>query len=152
MNCNRYTFHQLNGALRVSLVTPRPWKVHVGQYVYIWIPDISFWSFLQSHPYMISWWETTREGTSRELFLLMRLKRGFTQHLAERTGDSDLWAYIDGPYGPRDDIHYGTVLLFATGIGTAALIPFVKQLLEAFHDARVCITKIILVLQLDKES
>lgn len=47
------------------------------------------------------------------------------------TGNSKVMkAFIDGPYGRELDLsQYGTVLLFATDIGIAAQLPYLKQLI-----------------------
>lgn len=33
-----------------SVKLSRPLKVEAGQYINLWIPSVSFWTFLQSHP------------------------------------------------------------------------------------------------------
>jgi FAD-binding domain len=43
-------------ALIITLDLSRPWTFRPGQYVNLCIPRASFWSVLQWHPYMISWW------------------------------------------------------------------------------------------------
>ena len=67
------------GTVRVTIDVARPLNVRAGQYVNIWIPSISFWSFLQSHPFTIASWRV-KEGVS-SLDLLIEPRRGFTQKL-----------------------------------------------------------------------
>ena len=62
-------------------------------------------------------------------------------------------AIVEGPYGK--EIHldeYGTVLLFATGIGIAGQLPYVKQLLENFHNYDAKARRIALFWQVDSEG
>ena len=57
------------------------------------------------------------------------------------------------PYGK--EIHldeYGTVLLFATGIGIAGQLPYVRQLLENFHNYDAKARRIALFWQVDSEG
>ncbi|KAL9101088.1 MAG: hypothetical protein Q9163_003618 [Psora crenata] len=50
--------------------------IRAGQ---LWIPSISFWSFLQSHPFTIASWGNSEKNTS--LDLLIEPRKGFTQKL-----------------------------------------------------------------------
>jgi predicted ferric reductase len=63
-----------------------------------------------------------------------------------------LGALIEGPYG--QEIHpdaYGTVLLFATGIGIAGQLPYLKQFLQDFHNWDVKARKITLFWEVESE-
>jgi NAD(P)H-flavin reductase len=65
----------------------------------------------------------------------------------------DLAAVIEGPYGKGLNLDsYGTVLLFATGIGIAGQLPFVAQLLEGYHNYEVKTRRIALFWQVESES
>ncbi|KAH8748345.1 hypothetical protein BGZ57DRAFT_739465, partial [Hyaloscypha finlandica] len=81
------------------------------------------------HPYMVAWWYPYDKDQD--------VVTGFTQSLPSGSSPSqptELRAIVEGPYGK--EIHldeYGIVLLFATGIGIAGQLPYVKQLLENFH-------------------
>ena len=51
----------------------------------------------------------------------------FTAELDRHT-NKNLLAFIDGPYGVRHDFgEYGTVVMFASGIGIAGHIPYIKD-------------------------
>lgn len=144
---------QIQGAIRVRITVPRPWKIRPGDFIYIWMPGVSFWSSFQSHPFMVSWWDQNVDGKGANIYLLVKPKSGFTQKLLRHSGSEALRVWIDGPYGRTSDIgDYGSVIMFATGIGIAAQVPYIKQLLRGFQEYRVRTKSILLVWQLDSES
>ena len=63
----------------MTIYVPRLLDIKAGQYVNVWIPSVSFWSFLQSHPFMIASW-TQQEGTT-SLDLIIEPRKGLTQKL-----------------------------------------------------------------------
>ena len=67
------------GSVRTTVDVPRSLDIKAGQYVNVWIPSISFWSFLQSHPFIIASWGN-KEGTT-SLDLLIEPRKGLTQKL-----------------------------------------------------------------------
>ena len=147
--CPRAEINDLQGAVHVTVTTARPWKIKAGQYVYLWIPGMSFWSFFQSHPFMIAWWESN--GAKTTITLLITPEAGFTSFLP-RSSNSVFRAGIDGPYGvPTNFGDHGTVLMFATNIGIATQIPYIKALMEGYNSFEVKTRKIHLVWQLDRE-
>ena len=79
--CSRALISRQNGALRMTILTPRPWKIKAGQHINVWIPSISLWSFLQSHPFTIASWS---EGKNPSLDFLIEPRDGFTRKLFER--------------------------------------------------------------------
>jgi predicted ferric reductase len=143
-----------NNAVKVVLTVPRPFKVRAGQYVYVWIPGISFWSIFQSHPFAITWWEENESGDAVTLSLLVQSRGGFTDKLLRyTTSNNEFVAWIDGPYGANTDLgRYGTVLLFATGIGIAAQISCIRELMQGYKECRVITRKIVLAWETDEES
>ena len=61
--------------------------------------------------------------------------------------------WVDGPYGKNGNVRdFGSVLMFASGIGIAAQVPYIKELLKDFREGRVRTKSIVLVWQLNKES
>lgn len=100
-------------------------------------------SFLHTHPFMIASWT---EGTAPGLFLLVSPKNGFTRKLlqyarpySEDSADSDYRiAWFSGPHGrPMDLGQYGSVIMFATGLGIAAQLPHLKDLIKGYSNASV---------------
>jgi NAD(P)H-flavin reductase len=56
-----------------------------------------------------------------------------------------LKADIEGAYGREVGIDvYGTVLLFATGVGIAGVFPFIKHLLEGYYNWNIKVRKLAL--------
>lgn len=72
---SRATITHDSGAVKIRLYLQKPLKVDDGQYVNLWIPSVSFWSFLQSHPFMVISWEPKEQHT---LDLLIEPQRGLT--------------------------------------------------------------------------
>lgn len=67
------------GTVRMSISVPRLVTVEAGQYVNVWMPSISFCSFLQSHPFTIASWAT--QGSNITLDLMVTLRKGLTRDL-----------------------------------------------------------------------
>lgn len=149
------SIESLPDAYQVHAKISRPWKYRAGQYVYLCVPRASYSAFLQSHPYMVAWWYPYDKDQDIVVFIIQRQK-GFTRSLPTSSNSSqstELRAIIEGPYGK--EIHldeYGTVLLFATGIGIAGQLPYVRQLLENFHNYDAKARRIVLFWQVDSEG
>ncbi|KAI9888416.1 MAG: hypothetical protein M1814_000478 [Vezdaea aestivalis] len=145
----RAQISQLVDAIQIDLIVPRPWKIHAGQYIFLTIPGVGTWSALQSHPFMITWWnEDPRES---KICLLVKPQRGFTSKLARNT-DYPMRAFLDGPYGLRHKFgDFGTVLMFASGIGVAGQLPHVKELIAGYNNFEVRTRRIALFWQIDRE-
>lgn len=99
------------------------------------------------------------EGNGASIALLLRPRPGFTRKLRDHIepGRKSL-AWIDGPYGPSsvgscglsgEVGDYGHVFMVATGIGIAAQIPYIKELLDGRRLGRVRTQRISLVWQLE---
>jgi NAD(P)H-flavin reductase len=86
---------------------------------------------------MVAWWYPYDKDRDIIVFIIQR-QTGFTQSLPTSGSSSqstELRAIVEGPYGKEIRLdEYGTVLLFATGISIAGQLPYVKQLLENFHN------------------
>lgn len=153
------------GGFQVHIKVVRPWKFNVGQFVYLSIPGVSLSAPFQSHPFALSWWYKTESGDDIAVFLVQP-KQGFTKRLGyltpqpskgwkaqatsreglrldsfDTSGSKKWKTIIEGPYGNDLNLRtYDTVLLFATGIGIAAQLPYVRQLL-AEHYAWIAKTR-----------
>jgi hypothetical protein len=103
---------------------------------------------------MVAWWYPYKKDQDIVVFFVHR-QTGFTQSLptdSSPTQPTELRAIAEGPYG--EEIHlddYGTVLLFATGIGIAGQLPYVRPLLENFHNFDAKARRIALFSQVDSE-
>ncbi|RMD44748.1 hypothetical protein DV735_g328, partial [Chaetothyriales sp. CBS 134920] len=86
--------------------------------------------------------------------LIVKAKGGMTKKLLERVerdGGAEgaivnFKACIEGPYGSEHSMSsYGTVLLFASGVGVTHQIPYVKELVEGYANGTVAARRITLV-------
>ncbi|KAH8705370.1 ferric reductase like transmembrane component-domain-containing protein [Talaromyces proteolyticus] len=138
-----------DGILRIALRMPRPWTVAPGQHIFLYIPAIGLWT---SHPFSVCWSE---EGDGREerttIYLLVRRRTGFTDTLAQRVKRStncvlSMRAIVEGPYGGIHSLDsYGTVILFAGGIGITHHLPFLHHIVRGHASGTVAARRITLV-------
>ncbi|KAJ5784814.1 uncharacterized protein N7503_010026 [Penicillium pulvis] len=152
-------------AMRITLRLARPWKFRPGQHIYLYIPAIGLWT---SHPFSVGWSEDEDKMSDEKslpmahqdligapqqttLSLLVRRRTGMTDKLYQRAADAmggriTLRAFAEGPYG---NIHtmdsYGTVMLFAGGVGITHHVPFVRHLVAGFADGTVAARRVTLV-------
>ncbi|MCJ1439934.1 MAG: hypothetical protein MMC23_000415 [Stictis urceolatum] len=167
------TIESLPGdALRVTLTLSRPWRFRPGQYMFLTIPSVGLWT---SHPFSIAWSDesspsppSTPDALDQEKGLtvtspevlsisktsmsaIIRRRDGFTQALfkkAEASPDGRvvLNAIAEGPYGALQNLaSYGTVLLFAGGVGITHQVPYVRDLVVGFANGTVAARKVLLV-------
>ncbi|KAF2458843.1 hypothetical protein BDY21DRAFT_258314, partial [Lineolata rhizophorae] len=147
---------QVSDAIHVHVRLSRPWRPRAGQYIYLCIPGVNYTSFMQLHPFYVSWWYYDADG-NHFLVLLVQKRRGFTKDLFSYTSDSlshedGRRALIEGPYGKELDLgSYDTVILFATGIGIAAQLPYVRRLLERYRTFEVETQRIALFWEIESE-
>ena len=145
-----------NGAIIVELDLPRPWKIRPGDYIYLRCLSMGLPSLLESHPFSIAWWDSkdSKYGESKKVYLLLSPQYGFTSRLLHRSNHNrPLYMLIDGPYGPMvQNSHYDTVLLFGNGIGIAALMPFIKSIIDDRKRSYQLTRRISLIWEIDRES
>jgi predicted ferric reductase len=138
-----------SNVLQVDIAVPRPWQVKAGQYIFLSIPKLGIFTGLRGHPFMISWWERDQKGL--KISLLVKSRTGFTAEL-DRYTNKPLRAYIDGPYGMKYDFgEYGTVIMFATGIGIAAHLPYMKDLIRGYNSCEVMTRRIYLIWEIKEK-
>jgi ferredoxin-NADP reductase len=81
----------------------------------------------------------------------MSKRTGMTARLYDKakaspTGIITMWGAVEGPYGGHDSLDsYGTVVLFAGGVGITHQLSYVKHLIEGNAAGTVATRKIILV-------
>ena len=141
-----------DGCVQANLQVPRPWQVKAGQYVNLWIPSVRL---LQSHPYtIVSWTESC-------LTFLVEPHDGFSNALLsgalaqEQSGNSQpiRRAFFTGPHGSCVSMgEYGSILMFASGFGIAALLPHVKEVIRGYNQCKVRTRRIHLVWQLNERG
>lgn len=145
-------------AMRITLRLARPWTFQPGQHLYLYIPAVGWWT---SHPFSIAWSEDTfsdkclpsseddllghRQST---ISLIVQRRAGLTDRLFRNTSKGSITyrALTEGPYGNIHSLDsYGTVLLFAGGLGIAHQISFVRHLVSGFAEGTVATRRIFLV-------
>ncbi|RMZ88009.1 hypothetical protein DV736_g4766, partial [Chaetothyriales sp. CBS 134916] len=95
------------------------------------------------------------EETGKQSYgLIIKAKTGLTKKLldrVERAGGFEgatisFNACIEGPYGTeRSMASYGTVMLFASGVGITHQIPYVKELVEGYANGTVATRRVTLI-------
>ena len=83
--------------------------------------------------------------------LVMSARTGMTRALYNRAslarnGRVTFRGFLEGPYGSLESLHsYGTVVLFAGGVGITHQLPHIRQLLSLHRAKTVAVRKIALV-------
>ncbi|KAL2000119.1 hypothetical protein VTN02DRAFT_3534 [Thermoascus thermophilus] len=151
-------------AMRITLKMARPWRFNPGQHLYLYVPSVGLWT---SHPFSVAWSQTEEIVTDEKgivmsrrdvlalqkttVSLLIRRRTGFTDRLykrAERSpnGQIALKAFAEGPYGSIHTLDsYGTVVLFAGGVGITHHVPFVRHLVDGYANGTVAARRVTLV-------
>lgn len=161
-------------ACRVTFSLARPWTVTPGSHVHAYIPRFSFWSshpfsvaWTDDHvrtslseneklpisaPIPAKDLDLDRTSSVRtDITLVTRARFGFTRQIYEAAllrPDKTLrtWGAIEGPYGGHESLDsYGTVLLFAGGVGITHQLCYIRHLVASAHAGFVAARKIILV-------
>ncbi|KAI1505490.1 ferric reductase like transmembrane component [Biscogniauxia marginata] len=152
-----------DNAVRVTVDMARPWAFRPGQHAYLYMPSISFW---QSHPFSVAWSEEAESLSSDKLAMnrqdvlamrkttmsfIIRARTGMTNTLYQRAADCPegrltTTCLVEGPYGGEHTMHsYGTVMLFAGGVGITHAVPHVRDLVAGFANGSVATRKVVLV-------
>ncbi|KAF1816080.1 hypothetical protein P152DRAFT_388836 [Eremomyces bilateralis CBS 781.70] len=81
---------------------------------------------------------------------ICRKRTGFTEKMYRRvqrepSGFIHTWGIVEGPYGSQDLRSYGTVLLFAAGVGITHQVPHVRDLVAAYGNGTCATRKVTLV-------
>lgn len=94
---------------------------------------------------------TLPQRKSNEISLVIAARSGMTKKLFDKASKAPgaqitINGFLEGPYGgPMSLNSYGTVLLFAGGIGITHQISYIRDLLAGWELGRVATRKIILV-------
>lgn len=139
-------------AILIRVVLPRPIKFEAGQYVNLWMPSMGWWSWTQTHPFIVTSWS---RGNLDSIELLVQPRRGMTADLLRlargASGHSVSFpALFTGPHGTSQSVdQYETVLLIATGFGIAATIPYLKKMIHGHNTCTFQVRRIQLVWQVE---
>ena len=146
---------EIEDALIMDVVVPRPWKIRGGDYVHLWIPGASFRSFWQSYPFVIAWWTWTQTAHHRRRLTVHALtdrRLGDNLKLTANT-HTRLFTLLSGPFGQGPALgEFGTVVLITTGMGISAHLPMIKTVIEECQSFRARTRKLRLLWQVDQES
>ncbi|EGX47301.1 hypothetical protein AOL_s00088g16 [Orbilia oligospora ATCC 24927] len=141
------------GAIQLRVETRRPSEFLPGQFFYLCMPRAHPFAFLQSHPFIIAWWDGISGEGTKTVYLLIQPRRGFTSRLLMLGHAISYRGFLEGPYGKRlrlDD--YGTVIILASGIGIAGVLPYIKDLLLGFNASKAKIKRLHLIWILSAEG
>ena len=141
----------------------RPWTFRPGQYMFLTIPSVGLWT---SHPFSVAWSDAEEQVYSEKgivmhqqdvlshqnttMSLIIKRRDGFTNDLTKKLettrGRVILKALVEGPYGGGHSLHsYGTVILFAGGVGITHQIGYLRELINGYTNGTVAIQRIVLV-------
>lgn len=137
-----------HNTLQIKVKVPRPWKIQPGQYVYLTMRRPGFFSILQRHPFMV----TDSESDDHDFQLRIQPRAGFTSRLLTQTlyRTRELSAFIEGPYGQGFDLRdFGTVVLFASGIGIVGHLAYVQKLIRDHQQSRTKTRDLLLIWHVD---
>lgn len=164
-----------SGAVQITITTPRPWKYRPGQSLYLTLPAIGLWTahpfsvawaaleadhltrsgsvrseYNEKNPIVrprLPEVEVTGEQT---VSLIVKKHAGLTQKLWHHARNAEtavsLNALIEGPYGNQRSLSsYGTVMLFASGVGITHQLGYVKELVQGYGQGTVATRRVTLV-------
>jgi hypothetical protein len=152
----------------------RPWRFTAGQHAYIYIPRVGMWTSHpfsvawcdeddDNHTDTRSEMEkeslpgpmTNRKRNSWErgqsnIYFIVRKKKGFTEKLWKKAATSPngvftTRAFAEGPYNEQKLHSYGTVILFAAGVGITHSVPHMKDLVQGYGNGTVATRKVVLI-------
>jgi NAD(P)H-flavin reductase len=153
-------------AVRVKMRLARSWTFQPGQHAYVYFPSVGWWT---SHPFSVAWSDEDEdemmsesdslpknnkqdvlEVTHRNIYFVIRRRTGFTEKLWTKAVNSPdgvftTTAFAEGPYNSQDLRSYGTVLLFAAGIGITHSVPHVRELVRGYGNGTCAARKVTLV-------
>ncbi|KAH7070507.1 ferric reductase like transmembrane component-domain-containing protein [Paraphoma chrysanthemicola] len=156
-------------ALRITVRMARPWRFRPGQHAYLYMPTIGLWT---NHPFSVAWSEEEEdlntmstitdekglpmnrqdilEHNKTSLSFIVRRRTGFTDKLFKKAdlsaaGRFSTSAFIEGPYGGEDLSSYGTVMLWAAGIGITHQVPHVRDIVAGYANGTVATRRLTLV-------
>ncbi|PQE10458.1 cell surface metalloreductase protein [Rutstroemia sp. NJR-2017a BBW] len=119
---SRAYISHVDDTVKIRLKLSRHLTVEPGQYICLWMPTMSFWSFLQSHPFTVTSWAEEKQDSldllTQRLLLSSKAARKAGGRLQPRL------ALFIGPYGTSASVNrYETVVMVASGFGVAGQQP-----------------------------
>jgi FAD-binding domain/Ferric reductase NAD binding domain len=139
VSCNRPKIEEKDDSdviIQVRVALTRPVRIEAGQYINLWMPSVTWWSWTQVHPFMVTSWSHSAQET---LDILIQPQCGFSRELLKHAraapqGSALLRAFIIGPHGMSENVdRYESVVLVVNGFGIAAAIPYLKKLVYSYN-------------------
>jgi NAD(P)H-flavin reductase len=144
-----FNFEKMEGVVKATLSPEHPFGLKAGQYINMWLLSASFWSFMQSHPFVVTSWS---ERPQQQFDLFIQPRRGLTRKLSLSPPKNAL-VIFSGPHGmsaPVDE--YENVVMVASDWGIAAHLPYLKQLVNGYKKRQVRAHRVLLVWQITNYS
>ncbi|KAK6432440.1 hypothetical protein LTR95_011388 [Oleoguttula sp. CCFEE 5521] len=141
------------GATQLELRIARTLRICPGQYLNITMPSIpnNLLGYTQSHSYLVAWTESSPGDKEQVASMLVECRDGFSSRL--RLSKPTAHVLFDGPYGhPLQLGVFDKVLFIASGIGIAAHLMAIRELLQAGSDLTARVRRIDLIWLLDTEG
>ncbi|KAA8642580.1 hypothetical protein EYZ11_006947 [Aspergillus tanneri] len=134
--------------IKIRVVLSRPLRVKAGQYINLWIPSVSLWSWVQTHPFMVTSWAPVEQDI---LELFVQTRHGLTKRLhalAALEGSASFSTFITGPHGSSEPVsQYESVLVIASDFGIAGTVSYIKQLVYRYNTTTSQVLRVHLVWQ-----
>ncbi|KAH9203273.1 hypothetical protein DL95DRAFT_505089 [Leptodontidium sp. 2 PMI_412] len=153
---SRATITDCHGAVHLRIQHQKGLEIDSGQYINLWIPwmpFISFWSFLQTHPFMVFSWAPGKQDT---IELFVKPRRGITRKLLYHAANGHLMnpvVMFSGPHGTSIAMdEYESILMVASGFGIAAHLSSLKKLIYGYNARLGRTRRIRLVWQLRNQA
>ncbi|KAH8797841.1 hypothetical protein F5884DRAFT_814465 [Xylogone sp. PMI_703] len=111
-------------------VKPARQRVRPGEYYYVRFPKAPFRYRIQTHPFLVAWWDNEEDnpGAATKLTFFIQPRNGLSSIIHQISTQS---VNLNGPYGKSLKLkRYHTVILAADGIGIAGILSYAKYLLE----------------------
>ncbi|KAL4756094.1 NADPH oxidase family protein [Aspergillus foveolatus] len=139
-------------AAHIRLILPRPVQVEAGQYINLWMPSVSLWSWMQTHPFTVISWSKCTQDTME---LLVQPRHGLTADLLRYApvaveSSVSFLALFTGPHGTSEDVsQYESIIVIASGYGIATAIPYLKKLIYGYNTCTSQVRRLHLVWQVE---
>lgn len=161
-------------ACRITFRLARPWRFSPGTHVHAYLPRYSLWSshpfsvaWSEDHlrtslsdeeklpttgPMNSSELDMTNSSNIRtEVSLIVRSFTGVTRSVYNAACKAPnkvitTWGAIEGPYGGHESLDsFGTVLMFAGGVGITHQLSYIRHLVAGAGNGTVAAKKVVLV-------
>ena len=141
--------------VKLNMNLSRSLKIRVEQYINLWIFSVSFWSFLQSHSFMMTLWSKNKQRTLKLLIESRKdLTREFFHHLKlDEAKIISCLILFSGSHDVSISVkRYESVLMIAVDHDIAAQLLYVRRLINEYNTDEIRTCRMHLVWQLESFS